>query len=134
MQFLNKLQGLALIVLRIGGGAIFFSHGWAKLMSPSATMKMFGGMGFPGWSGVAIGALETAAGLFFVLGLFTRISALLLFIEMCVAIGFVHWKQGPWWEVKNYELPLACGAISLALVAFGPGVASIDHALFRDRT
>jgi putative oxidoreductase len=133
MRFLNKLQALALIVLRIAGGAIFFTHGWAKLMNPSATMKTFHGMGFPGWAGVAIGALETAAGLFFVLGLFTRISALLLFIEMCVAIGFVHWRHAPWWDVNSYGLALASGAIALALVAFGPGVASIDHALFRDR-
>ena len=134
MQFLNRLQILALILLRIGAGAIFFSHGWMKLMHPSATMKMFGGMGFPGWTGVAIGALETAGGLLLVLGLFTRILALLLFIEMCVAILFVHWRHAAWWDIQTYELPLACCAISLALASFGPGIVSIDHALFRDRS
>ena len=95
-------------------------------------MKMFAGMGFPGWVGVAIGALETAGCLLLVLGLFTRIFALLLFIDMCVAIFAVHWKHVAWWDVKGYELPLACAAISLALAAFGPGVASIDRAAFRD--
>jgi putative oxidoreductase len=133
MQFLNKLQAVALILLRIAGGAIFFSHGWLKLMHPSATMKMFAGMGFPGWAGVAVGAIEMAGGLFFVLGFFTRISALILFIEMCVAIGFVHWRHAAWWNVSTYEIALACAAISLTLAAFGPGAVSIDHALFRDR-
>lgn len=132
MQFLNKLQVVALILLRIAGGAIFFSHGWLKLMHPSATMKMFGGMGFPGWMGVAIGALETAGGLFLILGLFTRISAILLFLEMCVAIVFVHLRHAAWWDVRAYELALACAAISLTLAAFGPGAASIDRALFRN--
>ncbi len=133
MQFLNKLQTLALIALRIAAGAIFFSHGWVKLTHASASMKMFGGMGFPPWTGLAIGAIETAGGLFLVLGLFTRISALILFIEMCVAIGFVHWRHAPWWDVKSYELALACFGISLALAAFGPGPASLDHALFRNQ-
>jgi len=80
-----------------------------------------------------IGALETAGGLLLVFGLFTRVFALLLFIEMCVAIFAVHWKHVAWWDVKGYELPLACGAISLALAAFGPGRISIDRAVFRDR-
>jgi putative oxidoreductase len=133
MQFLNKLQAIALTLLRIAAGAIFFSHGWMKLMHPSATMKMFAGMGFPAWVGVAIGALETAGGILLLLGLFTRIFALLLFVEMCVAIIFVHWRHAAWWNVGTYELPLAVAAISLALAAFGPGVASIDHALGRNR-
>ncbi|HXE14392.1 MAG TPA: DoxX family protein [Bryobacteraceae bacterium] len=134
MQFLNRLQVVALILLRIAGGAIFFAHGSVKLMNPSGTMNMFAHMGFPGWVGVAIGAIEVAGGILFVLGLFTRISAVILFIEMCVAILYVHMPQGAWWDVKHYELPLACAAISLALATFGPGVVSIDHALFRDRS
>jgi putative oxidoreductase len=133
MQFLDKLQVLALLLLRVAAGAIFFTHGWAKLAHTSGTMKMFTGMGFPGWVGIAIGALETAGGLLLVLGLFTRIFALLLFIEMCVAIFAVHWKQVAWWNVKGYELPLACAAISLALAAFGPGIVSIDRAGMRGR-
>ena len=134
MQFLNRLQAVAIILLRIAGGAIFFSHGLAKLTNPSGTMSMFGHMGFPGAVGVAIGAIEVAGGIFFVLGLFTRVSAVILFIEMCVAIGFVHLRHAAWWDVKSYELALACAAISLTLATFGPGVVSIDHALFRDRS
>jgi putative oxidoreductase len=133
MQFLNKLQVLALLLLRLAAGPIFFTHGWAKLAHASSTMTMFAGMGFPGWVGVLIGALETAGGLLLVLGLFTRVFALLLFIEMGVAVFAVHWKHVAWWDVKGYELPLACGALCLALAAFGPGVVSIDRAVFRDR-
>ncbi len=133
MQFLNKLQVLAFLLLRLAAGAIFFTHGWTKLAHASGTMKMFAGMGFPGWAGIAIGALETAGGLLLVVGLFTRVFALLFFIEMCVAIFAVHWKHVVWWDVKGYELPLACGAISLALAAFGAGAVSVDGARLRGR-
>ena len=133
MQFLNKLQVLALLLLRLAAGPIFFTHGWAKLAHASSTMTMFAGMGFPGWVEALIGALETAGGLLLVLGLFTRVFALLLFIEMGVAVFAVHWKHVAWWDVKGYELPLACGALCLALAAFGAGVVSIDRAVFRDR-
>jgi putative oxidoreductase len=133
MQFLNRLQAVALLVLRMGAGLIFFTHGLPKLSHAAGTMKMFAGMGFPGWVGIAIGALEVAGGLMLVFGLFTRILGSLLFIEMCVAIVGVHWRRTPWWDVKGYELALACGAICLALAAFGPGSASIDRTLFRDR-
>lgn len=134
MQFLNKLQPLALLLLRIGGGALFFSHGWAKLSDSSAAMSMFSGMGLPGWLGIIAGAIETAGGLFFFLGLFTRLSALVLFVEMCIAIVMVHWKHAPWWDVKTYEPAIALCVISFALASFGPGPASVDHAVFRNRS
>jgi putative oxidoreductase len=134
VQFLNKLQPVALLLLRIAGGLIFFSHGWAKLANTSGTMKGFSGMGFPGWVGVFIGALETAGGVFFILGLFTRPLALLLFIEMLVAIFGVHLKHAAWWDVKSYELALACAGISLGLTAYGAGAASVDYFLFRNRS
>jgi len=134
MRHLNKLQPLALLLLRIGAGALFFSHGWAKLANSAGAMKMFTGMGLPGWLGIVAGAIESAGGLFFVLGLFTRFTGLILFIEMCFAISMVHWKHAPWWDVKTYEPALALCVISLALASFGPGVVSIDYALFRDRS
>jgi putative oxidoreductase len=133
MRFLDRLQALALLLLRIGVAAIFFSHGWGKLIHPSTTMHMFETMGLPGWLGIVAGALETAGALLLVLGLFTRIFAGLLFLEMCFAIGAVHWKHAAWWDVKTYEPALACAVISFSLAAFGPGVVSVDYSLFHDR-
>jgi putative oxidoreductase len=133
MRFLNRLQPIALLLLRLGCGSLFFAHGWAKLANSSGTIKIFTGMGFPGWLGILAGAIEIAGGLFLVLGLFTRLIGLIFFIEMCIAIVTVHWKHAPWWDVRSYEPPLALGVIALALAAFGAGAASVDHALFRDR-
>lgn len=133
MLILNRLQVLALFLLRIGAGSIFLTHGWTKLTHMAGTMKFFSGLGFPGWMAVLIGLLEVGGGILLMFGLFTRIVGVLLTIEMVVAITAVHWKQVPWWNVGGYELALGCGVIAFALASFGAGVISLDYALFRGR-
>ena len=133
MLILNRLQVLALLLLRIGAGCIFLTHGWTKLTHMAGTMKFFSGLGLPGWMAVLIGLLELGGAILLISGLFTRIVAALLTIEMVVAIVAVHWKQGPWWHVPGYELTLACGVICFALATFGAGVISLDYAVFRGR-
>lgn len=133
LQFLNKLRPFALLVLRFGVGIIFLTHGWTKVMNLNNTMGMFAHMGLPGWLGVVAGLLELAGGVLLIVGLFTRIFGLLFTIEMCIAIIAVHWKSGPWWQVNNYDLPLAMLVGSFTLAIFGPGVASLDFAFFRNR-
>ena len=62
MLILNRLQVLALFLLRIGAGSIFLAHGWTKLTHMAGTMKFFSGLGFPGWMAVLIGLLEVGGG------------------------------------------------------------------------
>jgi putative oxidoreductase len=133
LQFLNKLRPFALLVLRLGIGIIFLTHGWVKVLNLNGTMGMFAHMGLPGWLGVIAGLLELVAGVLLIVGLFTRICALLFTIEMCIAILAVHMKSGPWWQVNNYNLPLAMLVGSFAIAILGPGVASLDFAFFRNR-
>lgn len=134
MQFLFRLRPFALLILRFGIGIIFFTHGWEKVMNLNATMGMFAqSMGLPGWLGVIAGLLELVGGVLLIVGLFTRICGLLFTIEMCIAIAAVHWQKAPWWEVPNYNLPLAMLVGSFALAVLGPGVASLDFAFFRNR-
>jgi putative oxidoreductase len=130
---LNRLQVVALMLLRIGAGSYFLAHGWTKLTHMAGTMKFFSGLGFPGWMAVLIGLLEVGGGILLMFGLFTRVVGVLLTIEMVVAITAVHWKQGPWWNVGGYELALVCGVVAFALASFGAGVISLDYALFRGR-
>jgi putative oxidoreductase len=63
------------------------------------------------------------------LGLFTRGAALLLAIEMGVAIWKVHSSRGIL-AVHEYEFPLAVAMACLALATIGAGIISIDHLLF----
>jgi putative oxidoreductase len=133
MQFFNGLRPLAQLLLRLGVGTVLLAHGYVKLVHMSPNMRAFGAMGLPPWLSVVAGFLEAGGGLLLILGLFSRVAALLLFFEMCFAIGFVHWRQGNWWQVKNYELALVCAVSTFAIAAFGPGRASLDRLLLHDK-
>src|SRR5262249_59954870 len=74
------------------------------------------------------GLLEAFGGLLLVLGLFTRPAALLLAVEMAVAIWRVH-SSGGILAVHLYEFPLALSATCLALATVGAGGISVDESL-----
>jgi putative oxidoreductase len=75
------------------------------------------------------GILETFGGGSFLLGLFTRPAALLLAIEMCVAIWKVHSLHGIY-AVRDYEFPLALAGACFVLATVGAGLISLDHPIF----
>ena len=124
---------MALLLLRLALGLVFFTHGFAKVANLTQASEMFGKMGFPGWVGVLIALLEVIGGVLLIIGLFTRIMGLIFAGEMAVAILRVHWAQAPWWQLNSYELALVCGAGSFVLAAFGAGILSIDEAVFHRR-
>jgi putative oxidoreductase len=130
VKFLNSFQPLGLLLLRIALGVIFFTHGYPKLAHVNPAMQaMFLQHGLPAQFVYVAGVLETFAGLLLLLGLFTRAAALLLAIEMCVAIAKVHIVHGIM-AVHDYEFPLALAAACFALATVGAGAASLDHLLF----
>ena len=130
MKSLNSLQPLGLLVLRVALGLIFFFHGYPKLAHAGSGMQdFFVQHGLPGYFVYISGVLEVFGALLLVLGLFTRAAALLLAIEMCVAIRKVH-STGSYLAVHNYEFPLAMLAGSFALATVGAGLVSLDHPLF----
>jgi putative oxidoreductase len=130
VKFLNSFQPLGLLFLRIALGVIFFTHGYPKLAHANPAMQaMFVQHGLPAQFVYVAGVLETFGGLLLLLGLFTRAAALLLAIEMCVAIAKVHIVHGIM-VVHDYEFPLALAAACFALATVGAGAASLDHLLF----
>ncbi|GAC1633548.1 MAG: DoxX family protein [Candidatus Acidiferrum sp.] len=129
MKFLDRLQPLGLLVLRAALGIVFFSHGYPKLVRPNLDMQQFFVQhGLPAQFVYVAGVLEAFGGALLVLGLFTRPAALLLAVEMGVAIWKVH-SSGGIMAVHLYEFPLALAAASLALATVGPGVISVDESL-----
>lgn len=130
MKSLNALQPLGLLVLRVSLGIIFFSHGYPKLAHSGAGMQAFFVQhGLPGYFAYVAGVIEVFGSILLVLGLFTRGAALLLAIEMGVAIWRVHSANGIY-VVHDYEFPLAMLAGSLALATVGAGSVSLDQPLF----
>jgi len=130
VKFLSTLQPLGLLVFRVALGVIFLTHGYPKLTRSAAAMQgMFVQHGLPAQLVYVAGVLETFGGILLILGLFTRPVALLLAIEMAVAIVKVHSGHGIM-ALREYEFPLALGTACLALATVGAGVLSGDHLLF----
>ena len=130
MRPLNSLQPVGLLILRLTLGLIFFSHGYPKLAHSGAGMQaFFVEHGLPGYFVYISGVLEVFGAILLVLGLFTWAAALLLAIEMGVAIWKVH-STASYLAVHNYEFPLAMLAGSFALSTVGAGQLSLDQPLF----
>jgi putative oxidoreductase len=132
MKSLNAFQPLGLLALRVALGIIFFSHGYPKLAHFGAGMEgYFVQHGLPGYFVYISGVLEVFGGMLLVLGLFTRAAALLLAIEMGVAIWKVH-SGGGYLAVHEYEFPLALLTGCFALATVGAGMLSVDYPLYEN--
>jgi putative oxidoreductase len=75
--------------------------------------------------------LETVGAVLIMLGLFTRVVAVLLVIEFVVII-FVQMPNGYSWVNRGYEYPLFWGLVFLAMVLRGGGPYSLDRKLGRE--
>ncbi|MBZ5526640.1 MAG: DoxX family protein [Acidobacteriia bacterium] len=134
MKLFGKLQPVALLMLRLALGIIFFTHGYPKLAGASAGyVAFFAQHGLPGYLAYVSGVLEVFGSILLVLGLFTRVTAGLLAVEMGVAIWKVHMGKG-YLAVREYEFALVMGAACLALASVGAGMLSLDRPLFKDKS
>lgn len=130
MKFLDGLRPLGLLVLRVALGMIFLYHGYPKLVHADPGLRAaFVQHGLPAYFVGLAGILETFGAVLLFLGLFTRPAALVLAVEMAVAIWKVHSGHGIM-VVKEYEFPMVAGAACFALATVGAGLASLDHLLF----
>ena len=130
MKFLNALQPLGLLLLRLALALIFVYHGYPKLVRADAGMhQFFIQHGFPGYFVGLAGILECLGGGLLLIGLFTRPVALLLAIEMGVVIWKVKSGHGVM-GVSDYQFELALAAASAALATVGAGILSMDHLIF----
>jgi len=126
LRFLDRLQPLGLLVLRLVLGAIMIAHGWQKIAGHlHGTMGMLAHLGIPPWMAYLVVAAEFGGGILVVLGLLTRLAAFAIVIDMLVAIFKVHLSHGLTGQ-GGFEFPLACAAIAFSLIFFGAGPISLD--------
>jgi len=141
-QLLSSNAGFSTLALRIPVGIIFMAHGAQKLFA------WFGGYGLEGTGqffesiglapGIAMaflaGSAEFFGGLFIILGLLTRPSALVLAFTMLIAIVSVHLPNGLFMSNGGYEFGLALLAASVSLMLSGGGKAAVDNWLATRRS
>ena len=141
-KFFHTNDDVALLILRVLLGVVFFPHGMQKLLG------LFGGYGFSGTFGFFTGSMGVPA-IFAVLailaeglgslglltGLLTRVSAFGIGTNMVVAVLMIHHKFGFFmnWDGKQpgegFEYHILVIAIVIALVIRGGGKWSIDRVI-----
>lgn len=112
------------LVLRLAIGGLLFMHGLAKVRDNSFVQNEVLEAGLPAFVAYGVFIGEIVAPVFLVIGLFTRVAALLIVTDMLFALWLVHppdfgtiTPTGAW----GIETPLMflLGASAIALL--GPG-------------
>ena len=133
MVFLDKVRPVSLLLLRFGFGVVFVYHGYPKLFSRVEFFQQaFERLGLPPWLSYVAGIIEFFGGALLLVGLFTRVAALLLATEFLFAMWKVHLREGML-AVPEYEFALLVVGAALVLASTGPGPVSLDYAIFRQK-
>lgn len=126
MHYLDRMQPLGLLVMRVVLGAVMTAHGYHKIAGHTHEFAGYvASLGIPAWLGYVSAFTEFVGGMLVIVGLFTRVAAFAITIDMVVAIAKVHWKHGLL-GAGGYEFPLALTAIAFALIFFGAGSIALD--------
>ncbi|HEX8813792.1 MAG TPA: DoxX family protein [Terracidiphilus sp.] len=129
MRYLDRLQPLALLLMRLALGAIMVAHGYHKVFGGlHHHAQMVASLGLPAWLGYVSAFVELLGGLLILVGFFTRAAAFALCVELVVAIWKVHLHNGLVGPT-GFEFPLAVATLAFALIFFGGGPIAVDHVL-----
>jgi len=132
LRYLDRLQPLALLIMRLALGCVMLAHGYQNCFRHLRDhVHLVTSLGIPAWLGYVSSFTEFIGAILILAGFFTRPAAFALCIDLVVAIGKVHWHNGilgsP--DRPGYELTLSLAALAFALIFFGGGPIAIDHVL-----
>ena len=129
MRYLDRLQPLALLAMRLALGAIMVVHGYDKVFGGlHHHVELVSGLGLPGWLAYLSTLAEFVGGLMVLAGFFTRLAALAICVDLSVALWKVHLHNGLTGN-GGAEFPLALAALAFGLIFLGAGPFAIDHVL-----
>lgn len=146
-KILYTEDSVAQLVLRLMLALVFFPHGAQKVLGWfggdgfSATMGFFVDKAGIPWVLAFLAVLAESAGVLALLaGIFTRVAALGIAVNMIICAAGNHLKNGffmNWMgnqQGEGFEFHILAVAISLALIISGGGKWSLDGLLFRRRS
>jgi len=132
----NACQSAVLLAVRIYWGWQFWQSGWGKLQHIPKVIDYFTSLGvpFPAFNAPFIAVLEAGGGILLILGLGSRLIALLLFVDMVVAyvvgdraaLGSIISDPDKFYAAAPYTFLFA----SLLILVFGPGKLCLDAVIF----
>ncbi|MET8050962.1 MULTISPECIES: DoxX family protein [unclassified Streptosporangium] len=127
---LDQVRPYALLLARIGIGAVFLVHGLQKFMTMglAQTTAFFDSLGIPlaGVAAPAVAVLEVVGGIALILGAALPVFGTLLVLNMLGAIVFAHAPAGFSVSEGGYEFVLTLAAGTLAIAFSGGGALAVD--------
>lgn len=129
----GRIAWLGPLVVRVVIGVAFVVTGWGKLHNLDQVTSFFTELHIPAphANAVFVSCVELVGGALLILGLGTRIAALLLIGVMAVAIVTAKLPEAEHLIDLVSTIELTYLAVFVWLLLAGGGAASIDHALAR---
>lgn len=131
------LRSPVLLAMRLFWGWQFVQTGWGKLMHLERTAGYFQSLNIPApqLNAIMAGGTECFGGLLLIAGLYARVASLPLIATMVVAYATAEHEalaaiiSDP--DKFTSAAPFLFLLTSVVVLAFGPGIFSIDHLLNR---
>lgn len=133
-KLIQTNDDVALLVLRILLGVVFIPHGMQKILGFSGTMQMFTTNLHIPWVFAFLAIMAEFLGSWgLITGLFTRVAAFGIGMNMAVAVYMLHWQNGffmNWFgnqKGEGFEYHILVIGMAIALIIKGGGKWSLDR-------
>ena len=138
-SFLNYLRSPLLLAIRLYWGRQFAQDGWGKLTHLSRVANFFGSLNLPhpGATALFVALVEFLGGILFAFGIASRLTSLILFVNMTMAylsvpddrVNFFHILSNPsdFYNATPYTYWFA----ALLILIFGAGWFAVDTLIAR---
>jgi putative oxidoreductase len=134
--FYERFSPFSYAFMRFATGAVLVPHGIQKVLTvPIAKFAPnIAAKGLPFAEGFAYLTYfaESVAAVCLAVGLFTRIAAAVIGIEMMVIVFLFQWQFGYFWTVRGYEFALLWALLCIAIFFKGGGRYSIDRMIGKE--
>ncbi len=129
-------SGLCYPWIRFFSGLFLVPHGARKLFGGTidGMAGFFSKIGLEPALPLAylVGATEFFGGLLIAIGLLTRPAAVAAAVLLLVAVFYVHFGNGFFWNEGGYEYPLLWAILMIGIFFRGGGELSIDRAIGKE--
>ena len=127
----------SIVLVRIAVGLIFLTQGILKYLDPNMGVGRFTKIGFPHpyFTAHFLGTFEILCGFLLLIGLWTRLASIPLFVVITTAIATTKIpelfpaNQGFWYMVSDARTDFAMFCCLIFLTSVGGGLWSIDAKL-----
>jgi putative oxidoreductase len=124
----------SILLVRIAVGLIFLAQGILKYLDPNMGVVRFTRIGFPHpyFTAHFVGTFEILCGFLLLMGLWTRLASIPLFVVITTAIAttkipeLFRANQGFWYMVSDARTDFAMFCCLIFLISVGGGLWSID--------